>query len=627
MKKHLPLLLLLFLLLAATRGEAGVIENPKFKAPNSSVDITPIDAIRGNWFDAAKGNWALGVYDSVVIANNRIYTTTRVLKRGKKIEFTLRDKQSGQTETLRLITRHNGTCQLTRGTEKTMLTRQADQLKITPDNGYDNFFHPATATIQGYIDGYNPSLGFKTGIVYVNNDITKEDLPTVVQIFPDGTFTCELPLQNPVALAIGIHEIFLPFFIEPGQTQTIYINWEDILALSKARDRNFSLYNIQYMGDNAHMSYLEHILSREITYNDYASLRDDPMKLTPMQFREKIQPSVDRWYQVADSLSAIYQASQKAVKRIRCTAALMEGILCFNFERDRLFLAMQHQDNEALKVKAGDDFYEFLRRMPIDEPEMLATREAGEFINRFEFAIPFWTRYPDVDDLSGEDYDKCLFHDNIRIDSLCQIWSGKDNPFLRQLCRLYGAKGYINNYLTNKYKQAHLDYLKQQTAEPVLIARLQDFCKTQEGNISKTYALPEGKATDIFRKIIRKHPGKVLYVDFWSTGCGPCRANIESESSVELRTKYKDHPEFEFIFITSDRESPREAYDQYVEKNLKGEATYRLPHDEYVYLRQLFKFNGIPHYEMVNKDGSIFLECEEPHNLKLYLDKHFPLNK
>lgn len=612
MKKLLPLLLLL---LSATGMSADVTKG-----------ASPIDAVRGNWFDAAKGGWILGVYDSVVIANNRIYTTTQALKRGKKIELTLCDKKSGRTETLRLTTRRDGTCQLTLGTEKTLLTHEARQPQIPVDNGYDRFFHPATATIQGYIDGYSPSLGFKTGMVYVSNDLAKEDLPTVVQIFPDGTFTCELPLQNPVALNISMRGLYLPFFIEPGQTQTIYISWEDVLARFNSRDRNFPLSHTQYMGDNAHISYLEHILEREILYDGYPTLEDDRMKLTPMQFREKIRPQVDHWYQVADSLSTVYRASQKAVKRIRCAAALEEGITCFNFEMDRTFLALQHQDNEALKAKAGDDFYEFLRRMPIGDPEMLATQGAPEFINRFEFMIPFWTRYPDTD-LSSEDYDKWLFHENIRKDSLLRVWYDKDNPFLRQLCRLYGAKGDIGNYTTNKYQQVHLDYLKQQTTHPALVAQLQNFCKAQEGNIAKTYTLPEGKATDIFRKIIRKHPGKVLYVDFWSTGCGPCRANIERESSVELRKKYKDHPEFEFIFITSDRESPRETYDQYVEKNLKGEASYRLPNDDYVYLRQLFKFNGIPHYEMVDKDGSIFFECEEPHNLKLYLDKHFPLNK
>ena len=136
-----------------------------------------------------------------------------------------------------------------------------------------------------------------------------------------------------------------------------------------------------------------------------------------------------------------------------------------------------------------------------------------------------------------------------------------------------------------------------------------------------SYQLPEGKATDIFRNIIRNHPGKVLFVDFWATTCAPCRGGIEA--TAELRKKYKNHPEFQFIYISGEKESPKTAYDQYVEKHLKGEACYYVTGTEFNYLRQLFQFNGIPHYELVEKDGSISKENLDSYNIKQYLEKRF----
>ena len=138
---------------------------------------------------------------------------------------------------------------------------------------------------------------------------------------------------------------------------------------------------------------------------------------------------------------------------------------------------------------------------------------------------------------------------------------------------------------------------------------------------AKSYQLPEGKATDIFRNIIKNHPGKVLFVDFWATSCGPCRSGIEA--TADLRKKYKDHPEFQFIYITGERESPAGAYKQYVEKHLKGEASYYVTGTEYNYLRQLFHFNGIPHYELVEKDGSISNEKLSSYSIGQYLKKRF----
>lgn len=184
----------------------------------------------------------------------------------------------------------------------------------------------------------------------------------------------------------------------------------------------------------------------------------------------------------------------------------------------------------------------------------------------------------------------------------------------------------LQNIKTKTIAREYIDSLKQEFTTPFLVAETEQlFENAYPSEDAKSYQLPEGKATDIFRNIIKNHPGKVLFVDFWATSCGPCRSGIEA--TADLRKKYKDHPEFQFIYITGERESPAGAYKQYVEKHLKGEASYYVTGTEYNYLRQLFHFNGIPHYELVEKDGSISNEKLSSYSIRQYLKKRFGTSK
>lgn len=164
--------------------------------------------------------------------------------------------------------------------------------------------------------------------------------------------------------------------------------------------------------------------------------------------------------------------------------------------------------------------------------------------------------------------------------------------------------------------------LKQILHHPFLLSEAERiFNKRQSEKKSGSYELPAGHATDIFRNIIQPHQGKVLFVDFWATSCGGCRMGIEQTTG--LRKKYKDHPEFQFIFITSERASPIGAYTKYIEKNLPGEVCYRISETEFNYLRELFHFSGIPHYELIEKGGSISTKNFDILNLAPYLKKRF----
>ncbi len=122
---------------------------------------------------------------------------------------------------------------------------------------------------------------------------------------------------------------------------------------------------------------------------------------------------------------------------------------------------------------------------------------------------------------------------------------------------------------------------------------------------AKTTKLPKGKPTAIFNDIIKAHKGKILFVDFWATTCGPCVGSIKKMK--EIRADYKNNPDIDFVFITTTNQSPERFYLKFI-KSQELVNTYRVPVDDFNYLRQLFKFNGIPKYVVIAKNGEVIDE-------------------
>lgn len=677
-----------------------------------------LEKIKGNWYRADNsGRWEYSIYDSVVIAHNHIYTSKSICKKGRNIELNFKDEQENIQGTLTFTPQKNGNYTIAINHVNEYLYTKHKTLKkgCAIEKDFTQFFHKDTAYLQGYINNYDPRLGFDNGLIYIRNEITREDYPTVVNIHSNGTFDAKITLNHPIENQLVLKDAPIPFYIEPGQTLTIYVDWEDIMARSRTRDYYYPLKSISYMGTSAELSQMYEVLDRQISY-PYANLSKAQKEFTPNQFKEQIQKTFLQWDQRGDSLAQIYN-SNKAIHLLKNKIALMKGEILFEFLSNRMYYAQQDSTNQVLKVREDDSYYEFLKSMPVNDEATLADYRCGTFINRFEYMPPLMkaTRsrgiqqpdsitmnYPthslltflkengieltaeqeklrikqeklagktlkvpfkevandskllfpiyETKDKLVKEYQKKYFpqssnqskaendpeinirRDKTRFNDNQNVWikgeplvlqlTGQSNPFLWQTALVRYLSVELKAYKTREVAEMHVDSLCQHLTYPILVEESKRLLETiHPKNISESYQLPEGKATDIFRNIIKNHPGKVLFVDFWGTSCAPCRAGIEH--TADLREKYRNHPDFQFIYITDERNSPATAYRAYVEKNLKGEANYRVSETEFNYLRQLFKFNGIPHYELVEKDGSISRKCPESHNLGLYLEKRY----
>ena len=597
---------------------------------------SPLKQVEGNWFaDDAQGCWTYGVHDSLVILNNRLYDLTDCRKKGKRIVLTARSRTNGSIATLQLTPRKDGSCLIALdGDEAQRYVRtRPETVAAETDNGYgEDFFRRDSVCLQGYLNGYDPRLGFDSGILYLKDEITRQDYPTVVPINPDGSFQCSFLLRHPVCESLTLNNIWIPFYAEPGDTVTLYIDWEDVMARSRARDMNYPLSHTAYMGKRPDLSYLATTLNKYFQY-PYNQLSEAQKTLTPAQFQERLKPVIDQWQQQADSLSRLYAPSQKAVSLIRNQKATQTGMAYFDFQMDRSYYAQQDTTNQILKVQPDASYYDFLKEMPLNEQSVLVNYGTNFFINRFEFMSPLSIPLQEQINIQNDEAFQALPLEERQLrlqlrfsekkDSIVNSLCATPSPLLWQIARVRDLHFMLSDVLKQRqYAEAFLTQLEKTVTHPYLRATAREMLEERFPDTPTTsYQLPEGKATDIFRRIIAPHAGKVLFVDFWATTCGPCRAGIKA--TAKLREQYRNHPEFQFVYITSEAESPLKDYTEYVEKNLKGEASYRLGDTDYKYLRQLFRFNGIPHYVVVEKDGSICTEEVGAHNLQGFLQRRF----
>jgi thiol-disulfide isomerase/thioredoxin len=133
----------------------------------------------------------------------------------------------------------------------------------------------------------------------------------------------------------------------------------------------------------------------------------------------------------------------------------------------------------------------------------------------------------------------------------------------------------------------------------------------------------DNPSADLIRKLSAKYPGRFLMIDFWGMGCGPCRSAIQN--SKNLRAEVAKRDDIKLIFIAGERTAEgSEAYHNYVKEWLADEETICLSNTDFTRMQELFRFNGIPHYETITPDGR---RVRDDLNFNGYYNFDFTLNR
>ena len=181
--------------------------------------------------------------------------------------------------------------------------------------------------------------------------------------------------------------------------------------------------------------------------------------------------------------------------------------------------------------------------------------------------------------------DECFVFDVITAQEKCRILAREFTPFSES--ELQEIQEQIRHPFISEYISIENDKT---------IAKI-EVNKTKTG--FKVHDTPKTEADLLFDSMMAKFRGKVVYVDFWATWCGPCISGIKRIAPLKEEMKDED---VVFVYITN-QTSPENAWQNRI-PDIKGEH-YRVSSDEWNYLSQKFNISGIPHYTLVNKEGEV----------------------
>jgi thiol-disulfide isomerase/thioredoxin len=99
--------------------------------------------------------------------------------------------------------------------------------------------------------------------------------------------------------------------------------------------------------------------------------------------------------------------------------------------------------------------------------------------------------------------------------------------------------------------------------------------------------------------VLQHNKGKVIYIDFWATWCGPCR------QEVPYAKKLEDAFSEEVLFLYLCLESNKDAFDNLIKTYGHRGMHMFLNMDQSSIVREKYEIKGIPHYMLIDKDGKV----------------------
>ncbi|MBQ9640417.1 MAG: hypothetical protein IJV06_02480 [Bacteroidaceae bacterium] len=472
-----------------------------------------------------------------------------------------------------------------------------------------DWFKTDTITIKGRIEDYDAErFGFTSMSCCYEDVFEKASTVLVLDIADDGTFCkkflASYPVRNSfIADESKVHFNAIRFFARPGETIDITV-----------RKRMFDFYQCVYNNGSSHdverwlrtshkmAKVMEPLWKFEGTFDEANEVAEAVWKRA-MARLQKVSRSEDYTPMEVQLALADLQA-EFGMNYIGCIERIAKG-LAKTEKRDSVWYT-EILDSAEWKKYLDYETYAPMRHIDYDNPLLFASSSFSLLQNRVPYAKPV-----------REDHYKGVLSEGGGMEINFECYSKKLANLLPALRKFMGTdkenqtaqlcvyKEMIQSFSTWREAGDLLDQLYPlylgALKNPYIRQKAEQFRDHQLSQAELATPLPDVPGAALIRQLVGKFPGKLLVIDFWGMSCGPCRGAIQE--SKELRAQIAKRDDVKLVFIAGERTAEgSDAYKRYVAEWLADEETVCLTYGEFDRLRELFQFNGIPHYETITPD-------------------------